>query len=318
MQFLLDKDQPTSLFEQAREQLLTALHLGKVRAGQRLPSVRQVAQRNLINLKTAFAIYRRLREEGYIELRTGSGAYVSDIDRSDFDQAYCMSILQLIKGNLAAASHLRLDADRYRTLVERFVSRAQIARAQLAIVECNEEQINLFAHEISTRLNVRVVPVMLDQLENPDRRTARILAGSDYFVTTDYHFKQVRDIAARYQKKPLQVRLNAAFLTNLIDAARRGRVLMIVSNANFFPAFRQNLLGLGISAATLDRITALDEGQTPQIRAGLASARYFYISPICDQRLRRHVPPRVKELAFDTMLSSESLEAIEALLLFHA
>ena len=317
MQFLLDKDQPHSLFEQAREQLLTALHLGKVRSGQRLPSVRQIAQRNSINLKTAFAIYKRLQEEGYIELRTGSGAYVADIDRSDFDQAYCLSVLQLIKANLSAASHLKIDAARYQTFVERFVTRPQLATAQLAIVECNEEQIQLFAHEISGHLNVRVFPVMLDQLENPDRRTARGLAGSDYFVTTDYHFKQVREIAARYKKKPLQVRLNAAFLNNLIDAARRGRVLMVVSNADFFPAFRQNLLGLGISSTTLDRITAVDESQILQIRAGLTAARFVYISPICDQRLRQLVPANVKELTFDTMLAAESLEAIEALLLFH-
>ena len=41
-----------------------ALHIGKLSAGQRLPSVRQMAQRSGINLKTALAIYRRLQEEG--------------------------------------------------------------------------------------------------------------------------------------------------------------------------------------------------------------------------------------------------------------
>jgi DNA-binding transcriptional regulator YhcF (GntR family) len=317
MQFLLDKNQTTSLFEQARDQLLTALHLGSVRGGQRLPSVRQIAQRSGINLKTAFAIYQRLRQEGYIELRTGSGAYVADIDRSDLDQTYCLSVLQLIKSNLAEAGHLKLDAHRYRSLVERFIDRSELAGVQVAVVECNQEQIDLFAHEISSRLRVRVFPVLVAQLESPDRRTARALAQSTYFLTTDYHFKQVREIAGRYQKKLLQVRLNPAFLTELVKAARRGRVLMIVSDADFFPAFRQNLIGLGIPAATLDHIRALDGGQVVEIRAALADSRYVYISPICDQRLRQMVPPRVKELRFESMLSAESIEAIEAILLFH-
>jgi len=317
MQFLLDKSQSPSLFEQAREQLLTALHIGKVSAGQRLPSIRQVAQRNSINLKTALAIYQRLQKEGYIELRTGSGAYVADIDRTDLEQAYCRSILQLIRANLAAASHLKLDAQGYQSFLERFINRPRLASVQVAVVECNHEQIHLFAHEISSRLQVRVFPVLLSQVENPDRRTARALANSDYFVTTDYHFKQVQEIAARYQKRPLQLRLNADFLTQLIDAARRGSVLMIVSNADFFPAFRQNLLNLGISSVTLDRITPLDGDQVLPIRAALTRARYVYISPICDQRLRQLIPPRVKELRFDSMLATESLEAIEAMLLFH-
>jgi GntR family transcriptional regulator len=318
MQFLLDKNQPPSLFVQAREQLLTALHLGTVRAGQRLPSIRQLAQRSGINLKTAFAIYQRLQEEGYIELRTGSGAYVTDMDRSDFDQAYCRSILQLIKSNLAAASHLKLDAHRYQACVERFINRSPFAAAQVAVIECNDEQIHLFAHEISSRLNVRVLPVLLSQLENPDRRTARALAHSDYFVTTDYHFKQAQEIALRYQKKLLQVRLNAAFLSSLIEAARRGRVLMIVSNDDFFPAFRQNLRNLGISQATLDHITPVNGDQVMQIRSALSRVRYVYLSPICDPSLRQMVPPRVTELRIESMLAAESIEAIEALLLFHA
>jgi DNA-binding transcriptional regulator YhcF (GntR family) len=317
MLFTLDKSQLPSLFEQAREQLLTALHIGKLSAGQRLPSIRQVAQRNGINLKTALAIYRRLQEEGYIELRTGSGAYVADIDRTDLDQAYCRSILQLIRTNLAAASHLKLDARRYQSFVERFVNRSPLAAVQVAVVECNHEQIHLFAHEISSRLQVKVFPVLLSQIENPDRRTARALASSDYFATTDYHFKQVREVAARYRKKPLQLRLNTDFLTQLIEAARRGSVLMIVSNADFFPAFRQNLLNLGISSVTLDRITPISGDQILPIRAALKRVHTVYISPICDPRLHQLIPPRITELRFDSVLAAESLDAIEATLLFH-
>jgi DNA-binding transcriptional regulator YhcF (GntR family) len=317
MQFLLDKSQPPSLFEQAREQLLTALHLGTVRAGQRLPSVRQLAQRSGINLKTAFAIYQRLQQEGYIELRTGSGAYVADVDRNDLDQAYCRSVLQLIKTNLAAASHLKLGARQYQECVARFNDRSPFAAVQVAVIECNDEQIHLFAHELSGRLNVRVLPLLIDQLERPDRRTSRALTQSDYFITTDYHFKQVQEFAARYQKKLLQVRLNADFLSRLIAAARRGRVLMIVSNTDFFAAFRQNLLSLGISPATLDHITAIDGDRPAEVRNALARTRYVYLSPICDQGLRQLFPPRVTELRFETMLAADSIEAIEALILFH-
>ena len=57
MQFILDKEQKSTLFEQAREQLLTALHMSKLTVGDRLPSVRQVSQRSKINIKTAFSIY---------------------------------------------------------------------------------------------------------------------------------------------------------------------------------------------------------------------------------------------------------------------
>lgn len=318
MQFILDKTQKGTLLEQAREQLLTALHLGKVCAGDRLPSVRQISQRSNVNLKTAFAIYQRLQDEGYIELRTGSGAYVADIEQADLNQAYCLSILQLIKSNLAAAEQLKLDPHQYQALVQNFIDRSPLAAVQVAVVECNEEQIQLFAHEISSRLKVRVVPILLDQLERPDRRTTRLLARTDYFATTDYHFKQVKEIAAQRQKKILQLRLNAAFLTELIAAARRGRVLMIVSDPDFFPAFRSNLLHLGIAPTTLDRITAIAGKNIPRVRTALARTRYVYLSPICDPRLRQLFPAHVNELQIDSTLSAESIQALEAVLLFHS
>jgi GntR family transcriptional regulator len=317
MQFLLDKNNKSALFEQAREQLITALHLGKLRAGDRLPSVRQISQRSSINIKTAFSIYQRLKAEGYIELRTGSGAYVADVDGADLDQAYCLSIFQLIKTNLSAASHLKLDPHQYFKLVESFVEKSRLASMQVTVVECNQEQVNLFAHEITDRLNVRVFPVLLNQLERPDKRTARILARTDYFATTDYHFKQVKGLAARYKKKILQLRLNAAFLPELVSAAHRGRVLMVVSNANFFTAFRQNLLSVGIPPPILDRITAIDGADLAKVRLALARTRSVYISPICDQRIRNLVPGQVKELKLDNMLSSDSIEALEAVMLFH-
>ena len=224
MQFLLDKNQKLTLFEQAREQLLTALHLGTLRAGDRLPSVRQISQRSSINLKTAFAIYQRLKEEGYIELRTGSGAYVADVDKADMDQDYCLSIYQLIKSNLAAANHLKLDPRQYYKLVQHFVEKPRLESAQITVVECNEEQVNLFTHEISSRLSVRVSPLLLDQLERPDRRAARLLSQTDYFATTDYHFKRVKELVAKYKKKILQLRVTATFLPALVAAARKGRV----------------------------------------------------------------------------------------------
>lgn len=317
MLFLLDKNRKTALVQQAREQLITALHVGTLRTGDRLPSVRQLSQRNGINSKTAFLVYQRLQDEGYIELRTGSGAYVADIDKADLDQDYCRSIFELIRSSLTAASELKLEPREYYGLVQNFVDRSRIESLQVTVVECNEEQINVFAHEITSRLRVQVFPILLSALASPDRREAKMLSRTDYFVTTDYHFKEVKALAARFQKKILKLRLNTAFLPELVAAARRGPVLMIVSNSDFLAPFLNNLTMLGFSPAVLGRISAVDGNDMDGIRAGLAAARSVYVSPICDPAVRKLLPARVKELELDRMLSDESLGALEAVMLFH-
>lgn len=317
MQFLLDKNQKSTLFEQAREQLISALHMGRLRSGDRLPSVRQVALRNNLNLKTAFAIYQRLKGEGYIEIRTGSGAYISDIERMDLDQAYCLSIFHLIKANLAQASQLKIAPRQYAELVQSFVDKSQVNKTQVAVIECNQEQSNLFATELAERLQVGVTPVILSELDNPDPKLAKTLARMNYFVTTDFHFNQVKEFGADYKKKILQVRLNPDFVPTLIEATRRGRLLMIVSETSFFPAFCRNMEKIGISPALLERISAVDDRDFKRLRSALAAVRSVYISPICNPLVRKFIPAGVQEVKMKSSLSDESIETLEAVMLFH-
>ena len=88
-------------------------------------------------------------------------------------------------------------------------------------------------------------PLLLSQLESTDRNTHRILSRADLFTTTHFHFKQVKSLLEGYQKKLLQLRLNPNFVPSIVDAARQGSLLMIVSNVNYFPAFSQSLLNVG-------------------------------------------------------------------------
>lgn len=318
MQFLLDKNHKDTLFDQAYLQLLSALHMGKLRAGDRLPSVRQIAQRNNINHKTAFAIYQRLHAEGFISLRKGSGAYVWDVDQSDLEQAYCLSLLRLIKSNFAEASRLKINPREYVKLAQSYVRKSQLKSVRLAVIECNEEQVNLFANEILNRLGITVHPMLLNQLESPDRRTAKTLAKVQYFATTHFHFKQVKALTEKYQRKILQLRLNPNFVPAIVEAAREGTVLMVVSNTNYFPAFKESLINIGTARSLVERINAVDDSDPTRVRARIYKSQTVYVSPICNPRVRELLTARVRELKFDTTLSGESLEMLEACILLRS
>ena len=318
MQFLFDKKHKDSLFEQAFLQLVTALHMGKVGAGDRLPSVRQMALRNNINHKTAFSIYQRLHLEGYITLRRGSGAYVSDIDHADLEQAYCLSLFKLIKSNFAEADRLRISPRDFTKLAQNYLNKSQLKSVKVAVIECNEEQIGVFADEITNRLGVAVHPLLLSQLESPTRSTHRILTRADLYTTTHFHFKQVKSLLGSYHKKLLQLRLNPNFVPSIINAARQGSLLMIVSNVNYFTAFSQSLLNVGTPRSVVERISAVDDSNLDRVRAQALRADTVYVSPICDARIQKLLPPQCQELKMDSTLSDESLEILEAFLLFRS
>jgi len=66
------------VYLQIIEQVKHAIATGAVNAGEQLPSVRQMAEDLLINPNTVARAYRDLEQEGIIELKHGSGAFISD------------------------------------------------------------------------------------------------------------------------------------------------------------------------------------------------------------------------------------------------
>jgi DNA-binding transcriptional regulator YhcF (GntR family) len=60
-----------------RQRLVTGLHLGVLRQGDRLPSVRALAAEFDADPRVALAAYRVLEAEGLVEVRARSGIYVA-------------------------------------------------------------------------------------------------------------------------------------------------------------------------------------------------------------------------------------------------
>lgn len=74
----VDPSSPLPLFEQLVTGLRGQVISGALRAGQRLPSARELAESLDINLHTVLRAYQILRDEGFIDLRRGRGAIVTD------------------------------------------------------------------------------------------------------------------------------------------------------------------------------------------------------------------------------------------------
>jgi GntR family transcriptional regulator len=66
------------LYLQLMDQVKHAIGTGAVKAGDQLPTIRKVAENLVMNPNTVVRAYRELQHEGIIELKHGSGAFVSE------------------------------------------------------------------------------------------------------------------------------------------------------------------------------------------------------------------------------------------------
>lgn len=74
----IDRDGELSPGVQLSWRLRAAIAAGRLVAGERLPSVRNLATRAGVNVNTARAVYRRLEREGLVISRQGLGTFVAD------------------------------------------------------------------------------------------------------------------------------------------------------------------------------------------------------------------------------------------------
>lgn len=77
--FTVDRAAGLPLHLQLAEQVRAAIRDGRIQAGHRLPSTRDLSREVEVSRAVAQAAYDQLHAEGWIEGRTGSGTYVADV-----------------------------------------------------------------------------------------------------------------------------------------------------------------------------------------------------------------------------------------------
>src|SRR5262245_38519232 len=102
MIFTLNPSSGQPLYLQLMQQIRHAIETGVLKPGEGLPGVRTLAQELVISPNTGFKAYSELEHEGLIDLRHGSGAYVS-----------------ARRGKKSRADRMRQAQERVRALVEK-------------------------------------------------------------------------------------------------------------------------------------------------------------------------------------------------------
>lgn len=73
----IEKGSATPLSRQIAQQVASLCASGSLKAGDRLPSVRELARDLAVNQNTILRVYERLCREGLLEMRQGQGTFVA-------------------------------------------------------------------------------------------------------------------------------------------------------------------------------------------------------------------------------------------------
>lgn len=114
----LDPRSPTPLYAQIAERLKVAIASGELEPGAALESVRALAARIRVNPATVVQAYRDLEEEGFVEMRQGSGTYVRTVSSERRSRQRETQARQLVRTMLSDAARLGVHPTEIRAALQ--------------------------------------------------------------------------------------------------------------------------------------------------------------------------------------------------------
>ena len=83
MLIVISYTNPEPIFRQIIQQVKTAITTGEIKAGEKLPSIREMSAELKVSVITVKRAYSELESEGFITTRAGLGSFVAEIDEEE-------------------------------------------------------------------------------------------------------------------------------------------------------------------------------------------------------------------------------------------
>ncbi len=290
--------------EKVREHLMTSLHLGRLRPGDRVASVRRLADITGLNRKTIHRAYGALAKEGFLDVRPGAGTFVAQ-SASPRSQDALTHAVNLCR---AEAHALGLSPSAFADFVHGALN-GGLNGLPLVIAECNREQIEMIGRDVRTGLGVNARPVLLDDLVADPAGT---LASAWGVVTTDCHRAEV-EAAARSVGLPVyRVALDAEFPQAILRWARTRDVVLAVGDERFARVFRRFLGQLGATPEVLSRVRIVLPSRLHAVLRAAGDDAVVLVSALVLREVESKLPNQARHLSAHWRLAQGTLERLRA------
>jgi DNA-binding transcriptional regulator YhcF (GntR family) len=295
MKLWLSKNSEISLREQLTRQIMLAIVSGDLQAGDRLPSVREIALRLKIHPNTASAAYRWLEENGWVESRVGSGVYarkVTELKINETARAIESELDRLILSFLNDARRRGFENQQIKTRLNLWLQAKKPQK--IVIVESDADLSRILAGEIAAHFDAPVSAVDSAKAERDG------LARNSLIVS-------LSDLAESFSAPAAFVRLKL----NSVQDSMRGKekpgetdLVGVASHWEKFLRWSQTMLvAVGIGEENL----VVRNAREADWKKGLDSCSFVITDSLTAKHLSNDIDKRVFQL-----ISPESIAEIQS------
>jgi DNA-binding transcriptional regulator YhcF (GntR family) len=310
IRFNLDKDVDLSYYEQIKGQLMSAIYCGKINQGDKLPSIRELAEALGVNYKTIRNIYQRLARENYIGIVKGSGAFLQERGgENTYEQMRRRAIFRLLSDTAEKSKQLGLPPARFAHLLESYTTGSNLRKLHLAVVD-HEEEADIFSRELRDRLRADVTPISLTDLESAAAEEQ--IKNADYVLTTSWHAEQVGVLAARLARPLIEIKPSHQIYKEILSNAQDRNVAIVIKDEKTMHASLDIFMNIFYPSthkkfwiAPLDREDLIEEI--------IQEADLIFVSPMCWDEIRKRAPAEKELKTYENFISEETINQLREL-----
>lgn len=243
--------------ELLRRRIMADLHLGRLKPGGRLPSLRTVAKELGVSIRAAARAYADLQKEGLVAVRGRSGIYlVLPQAAQDLSAPYDWYAEMLRDAWLR-----RIPLNELSDVLEQLVENPMT----VACVESTEDHMVAFCAELEEDFALKTKSVRLTdegaRVGDEVMTLYDAFADVDFMVTTAFHAAEVK-VAADLLKKPVVVVSVNDTLVDEIERQLANRPITIVAHdPRCVDRFRECLIERFRSSGEM-RVVSVDDAAT--------------------------------------------------------
>ncbi|MCL2562986.1 MAG: GntR family transcriptional regulator [Oscillospiraceae bacterium] len=321
-QIHLDKTAPLPLAEQLAGELLRRIVSGELRAGEKLPTERELAERLQIARGTVKRAYARLSGLGAIVVRQGSGSYVQE-NGALLEETQKQEAAELLIATIARLRDMGMSDKEIWSLMRLKLRPLESGRKIAVMVLSNnygilsELEAQLGYLTGSTGVNYTLSFTTLASI-SASRDPVELLLGYDLIVATSVDYPAVLDLTPMYRHKLIEVTLAPRTRTLMeLGDLPRDRVVSIIYRTNIFlNLVRETLTALGFDESRI--LTYQEADYSPALHGAHGEAAIIgfneapmYVSPAYKTKNERFVASGGRLIRFEYRIDRGSLGHIE-------
>jgi DNA-binding transcriptional regulator YhcF (GntR family) len=228
----------TEIADVLRRRIVADLHLGRLKPGARLPSLRTVARELNVSIRTAARGYALLEEDGLVTVRGRSGIYLV--------APFAVEI-ELDEPLDWYADMLRDAWKRRIALTEVTAMLHELVQQPMTVgcVESTEDHMVAFCTELTQDFSLTTSSIKLTErgaeVDGVAMTLTDALANVDFIVTTAFHATDIYEAAEALRKPVVLVSVNDTLLEMFENELRSGALTIIADDPGFVRRFRTYL-----------------------------------------------------------------------------